>query len=293
MGKLAIVCERTDGATVWQRNSQGGLGLRSRVSGWAMDAKFSLAGHAFIAGSGIREVPLPSDTTRQLLDPVPEGPVYSVAVSVDGTHVAWIAPSRQQLVLPGSTPYSLPGELGIINVKDNSESWRTPTNTPLLPTIYFLNGRSYLLAGPSLFLLDLSTKQLRDTRIHSNQFLALFPSEEVGLMTVVTKDGIPIGDASIEPAGVISVMDTIQKGIFCNSAAISSGKKALAAVFQIATDDKHVEQSIVIWDLTTRERVRQWICPDASSVAWSPIDGNLLVGGARLLRLYRFADSGR
>ena len=294
-GQFAVVCARSEGATVWRRTSKGLLDLRSRLPGWAMEVKFNSTGNAFIAGSGVRKLQFPSDSTIQLLNPIPEHPVHSIAISFDETKAVWIEPSREPLVQAGpqsglplprpETQVDFLGEIGLFDLVGNHESWRITTMTPILPTIYFLNGNECAVTSNCLHILDLTTKLMTPYQ-PCTHILTVLQKEATGVMNDSTNEWMKMGTKSIAPAGSAVIFDTIEGGASCYSCAISPGNKALAAV----VDFSDGRRAILVWDLTTRKRVREWTCPGALAVAWSPLDGQLLVGGVRILRLYRFKE---
>lgn len=294
-GQFAVVCAGSEGGTVWRRTSKGLLELRSRLPGWAVEVKFNSTGNAFIAGSGVRKLQFPSDSTIQLLNPIPEHPVHSIAISFDETKAAWIEPSREPLVQAGpesglplprpETQVDFLGEIGLFDLVENHESWRITTMTPILPKIYFLNDNECAVTSNCLHILDLTTKLMTPYQ-PCTHILTVLQKEAIGVMNDTTNQWMKMGIKSIAPAGSPVIFDTIEERAGCYSCAISPGNKALAAVVYFSGG----REAILVWDLTTRKRVREWTCPGALAVAWSPLDGQLLVGGVRILRLYRFKE---
>jgi predicted acylesterase/phospholipase RssA len=293
-GQFAVVCANSDGATVWRRTSKGLLELRNRLSGWATEVKFNSTGSAFIAGSGVRKLQFPSESTAQLLNPIPEHPVQSIAISFDETKAVWIEPSREPLVQAGpesglplprpETQVDFLGQVGLFDLVGNHESWRITTMTPIVPTIYFLNDNLCAVTSNCLYIFDLTTKLMTPYQ-PCTHIVTVLQKEESGVLSDSTNEWMKMGIKSIAPASSPVIFDTIEGRAGCHSGAISPGNKALAAVVYFSD-----RQAILIWDLTTRKRVREWTCPGALAVAWSPLDGQLLVGGVGILRLYRFKE---
>jgi hypothetical protein len=92
-----------------------------------------------------------------------------------------------------------------------------------------------------------------------------------------------LGLVNIDPPGMANRLDAFSYGSNCFEGAFSKGNRAFALVCGGGSNAE-----IRVYNISTRECVRRWSCPNAQAVAWSPIDGRLLVGGGNLLRLYQF-----
>jgi WD40 repeat protein len=281
------------GTTFLHAVSTGELEVVNTIYGDPIAVKFSAIGSAFIAGSELREVRLPSFEVTHVLTP-PSKYITALAMSPDGLALAWCDTK-------GFFSPPLPQDVGGLDLTDRSRGWQKvislvqppPGSSLIVPfrqirSLYFL-GESRLLLVPdsSPLLLNIPTMQITNNGPMYFDILDVMQNGEEAIVTQRLRDKTTLGFAGANTVGPVVVLRSFPKLSFFR-VAISPGEKALAVANTHASDvvNQSPERSIIIWNLLTRQILREWNCPNAEIVCWMPPDGDLLVAGEGFFRRY-------
>jgi hypothetical protein len=305
-GHWVAACAGEAGATLWKWVSAAAVEKYFVIDGAASCSVFLEADEkVVIAGSGLRELILSTRRTQQLLEPVPRGYISTAAVSEAGSRIAW----------------SDGKELGLLDLEKPAQSWRgspvLPPSTlprPRLPpgipdmlersrhiiTLEFASDDSnvLILATPDMtpVVYSLNTRFLTHIPGFAGRMLSLFRSKESAVTLHYSQGVGSLNLVTVQPFMISTILRRMKPTEHVISAAVSDDGQALAVTLfdseQEAPESRPTvaKNRILVWDLNTSEVVREWTGESIQTMAWSPLDGNLLVGGRGGLRLYLMAQ---